>query len=100
MRHVRGILTKEDMIFMIAGRLDFLMLEYNRKPGQKVTMRELSAATGLPLGTLARYKGGKPLDRIYVESVEALCRFFGCGLCDLLEYRPDQGAHSRENAPS
>jgi putative transcriptional regulator len=73
---------------MLKSHLDQLMLTWSASHGKRLTMRQLSEGTGLALGALSRYKSGK-VDRIHADTIIALCRFFDCSLCDLIEYLPD-----------
>ncbi len=74
---------------MIRVRLDYLLLDHRMK------LKDLAEATGIALNNLSILKTNKAR-AIRFSTLEALCRAFGCGPGDLLEYvreSPDgQGA--------
>lgn len=68
---------------MIRCRLAFLLAE------KKLKIADVSRDTGLNRSTLtAMYY--ETTQRIDLESVNALCRYFGCKVEDLLVYVPDE----------
>ncbi len=67
---------------MIRCRLAFLLAE------KKLKIADVSRDTGLNRSTLtAMYY--ETTQRIDLESVNALCRYFGCKVDDLFVYVPD-----------
>jgi putative transcriptional regulator len=70
---------------MIRFHLKKLMADYEHRHGQRLTMGELSAKTGIYRTTLSRIAGPKPFNTT-TENLDALCRFFGCQIGDLVEY--------------
>ncbi len=70
---------------MIRCRLAFLLAE------RKLKIADVSRDTGLNRSTLtAMYY--ETTQRIDLESVNALCRYFGCKVEDLFVYVPDGDA--------
>ncbi len=68
---------------MIRCRLAFLLAE------KKLKIADVSRDTGLNRSTLtAMYY--ETTQRIDLESVNALCRYFGCKVEDLFVYVPDE----------
>ncbi len=74
---------------MIVSRLRRLRFEKEERDGGKLTYEKLTEATGLATTTLARLMKPGPIDRIDGSTLDALCRFFGCGVGDVLEYVPE-----------
>jgi CBS domain-containing protein len=52
-------------------------------PGQKLTLRRLSERTGINKNTLGRLRSGTA-ERLDLNTLDALCRFFNCTPNDLL----------------
>lgn len=81
---------------MVRSRLNRLKLEMEEQRAReqadkpKVTYEELMAATGLSASTLARLFSHNPVERIDGKTISALCKFFGCGVGELLEYVADE----------
>lgn len=75
------------MLFSKAARLRF---EKEQATGEKQTFERMNGATGLSTSTLIRFFKREPLDRIDAGTIGAMCEYFGCDLCDLLEYVPDR----------
>lgn len=74
---------------MLLSKAPRLRFEKEQEDGEKQTYDRINAATGLSTSTLLRFFKREPLDRIDAGTIDALCRYFGCDLCDLLEYVPD-----------
>lgn len=74
---------------MIRSKVRRLRFEKEEREGQKLTYEVLTQQTGLAPSTLARMLGTDPVERVDGKTLSALCRFFECDLCDLLEYVPD-----------
>ena len=56
---------------------------------KRATIRDLSNDAGLAYGTAhALYHG--TTTRVDFDVLNKLCRYFGCGVGDLLIYRPDE----------
>lgn len=67
----------------LRNRLAVLIAEYNvKRPGTKLTLRELSKQTGVARETLSRMMNGEA--GVSGKTIEALCNFFQCQPGDLL----------------
>jgi len=74
---------------MIVCKLRRLRFEKEEATGQKLTYERLTEETGLAPSTLSRLLKPGAIDRIDGNTLDALCRYFNCGVGDLLEYQPD-----------
>ena len=77
---------------MLLSRARRLRFEKEEREGRKLTYDRMVEDTGLSSTTLARMFKPEPLERIDAHTINSLCRYFGCGLADLLEYIPDEQA--------
>lgn len=68
---------------MIKSNLPMLMAEKKIR-----SLNKLSKETGVSAPALARLYDGTNV-RVDYSTIEALCRFFNCGIGDLLEYVPE-----------
>lgn len=76
---------------MIRFRLRELVADLEFRRGARVTLEEVATAAGIHRTTLTKIA----LKRGYnttTNNLDALCRFFGCGLEKLAEYVPDAEA--------
>lgn len=76
---------------MIRFRLPELLLEKERREGRRIRWSDVAQATGLSRQVLANLASR---DRAVVTNtafVEALCRYFGCGAQELIEFSPPIG---------
>lgn len=64
------------------------------KIGKNVSWKAISAATGISAGTLSRIAANKRAWTTNTRHLDSLCRYFGCGLDDLLEFEPRLGRES------
>ena len=75
----------------ITLNLNVLIAQWEQAhPGQKITLRRLSELVGVNKNTLGRLRNGA-VERIDLNAIDALCRFFGCTPNDLLLYS-DEGS--------
>jgi CBS domain-containing protein len=73
----------------ITLNLNVLIAQWEQAhPGQKLTLRRLNDMVGVNKNTLGRLRGGA-VERIDLDAIDALCRFFGCTPNDLLLYSPE-----------
>ena len=79
------------MTMAIAVKLDDVLYE------RRMTLTELAEAVGITLANLSILKTGKAR-AIRFSTLEAICEVLSCQPGDLLEYRSDSEAHSREKA--
>ncbi|MGI4790373.1 MAG: helix-turn-helix domain-containing protein [Janthinobacterium lividum] len=74
---------------MVVSRMPRLKLGKEEREKRKLTYRVIASEAGISSGVVTRLMNGVP-DRIDTEIVDTLCRYFGCGIGDLLEYVPDE----------
>lgn len=73
---------------MIRFRLQELLAEKQFREGRRITLVELSAATGINRVTLSRMVNQRGYSTV-TENLDRLCAFFGCRIEELAEYIPD-----------
>lgn len=73
---------------MLRFRLRRLMEEFEFQHQRRLTLTEISEATGIVRTTLSRMVGPKPFNTT-TDNVERLCKFFDCSVGDLIEYVKD-----------
>lgn len=73
---------------MIRSRLKRLRLDKEEREGRKLPYHVISAETKLSEGVLVRLMNSR-FDRVETPTLNALCKYFGCGVGELLEYVPD-----------
>jgi putative transcriptional regulator len=73
---------------MIRSNLAILIAERQRN-GIPVTYAEITETTGVSSNTLSRLANNKT-EMVRFSTLDALCKFFDCTVCDLLEYVPDK----------
>lgn len=66
-----------------------LLLQRQAEQQRDITYREVAAATGVPLATLARWASDE-VERYSNDVLAAFCEYFGVGVGELLEYTPTQ----------
>ena len=76
---------------MIRFRIQELLAERHFKEGRRVTLLELSQATGINRVTLSKMVNQLGYSTV-TDNLNRLCRYFGCELNQLAEYVPDDGA--------
>ncbi len=77
------------MIDMIRNRFEELRLRKSREEGEKLPLKKIGKKTGLSETTLWRLSNGTNT-RIDYATLDVLCRYFGCSICELLEYVKDE----------
>jgi DNA-binding Xre family transcriptional regulator len=73
---------------MLQFRLPELLLEKERREGRRIGWREVSEATGISRQVLANLAARGRSVVTNTAYLEALCRYFGRGPQDLLEFVP------------
>lgn len=73
---------------MIVSRLRRLRFEKEEREGVKLTYEKLTEETGLASSTLSRLLKPGAIDRVDGSTLDTLCRYFSCGVGDVLEYVP------------
>lgn len=74
---------------MIQSRLKRLRLEKEEREGRKLTYRTIAEEAGISSGVVTRLMNGVPA-RLDTATVNTLCRYFKCGVGDLLVYVPSE----------
>jgi len=73
---------------MIRSRMKRLRVDKEEAEGRKLTYKVITEETGLSEGVIVRLMNSN-FDRVDTQTLNALCGYFKCDLCDLLEYVPD-----------
>ena len=71
---------------MIKFHLARLILDFEEEHQRRLTLAELSQATSIARPTLSKMQSPKGGHNTTTNNVDALCRFFGCKVEDLMEY--------------
>ena len=74
---------------MIRYRIQELLAEKQFRDGRRVTLMELSKATGISRVTLSKMINQRGYSTL-TDHLNRLCRYFNCRLEDLAEYVPDE----------
>jgi len=74
---------------MIRFRIQELLAEKQFKDGRRVTISELSEATGINRGTLSKMVNQKGYSTV-TNNIDLLCKFFDCKIEDVMEYVDEQ----------
>ena len=74
---------------MIRYRIQELLAEKQFRDGRRVTLMELSEATGISRVTLSKIINQRGYSTL-TDHLNRLCRYFNCRLEDLAEYVPDE----------
>lgn len=73
---------------MVQSRFDRLRQQKAERDGHKITLQMVTDATGIASSTLHKLSTGN-WTGIYRNTIDALCKYFGVGVGDLLEYVPE-----------
>lgn len=76
---------------MIRFRIQELLAEMHFSKGKRVTLLELSQATGINRVTLSKMVNQRGYNTV-TDNLDRLCKFFDCELSQLAEYVPEDGA--------
>ncbi|MBK6631552.1 MAG: helix-turn-helix transcriptional regulator [Betaproteobacteria bacterium] len=74
---------------MIRYRIQELLAEKQFRDGRRVTLIELSEATGISRVTLSKMVNQRGYSTL-TDHLDRLCRYFNCRIEDLAEYVPDK----------
>jgi putative transcriptional regulator len=82
-----------DNAAMIRFRLRERMADLSFQTNERVTMDSVAEATGIHRATLSKIASGRHYNTS-TDNLDALCRFFGCGLDRMAEYvqEPSSGS--------
>jgi putative transcriptional regulator len=78
---------------MIRFRIQELMAEKQFRDGRRVTVSEISAATGINRVTLSKMINQRGYSTV-TDTLDKLCAYFNCPIEQLAEYIPEAGAAS------
>ncbi len=70
-------------------RLKELVAEKEYREGRVVTMKEISTQTGIHRVTLSKIAHNRA-QNVGTETIDRLCKFFGCRIEELLEFVDDE----------
>ena len=68
---------------MIIFKLDDLLWR------NKKTAEEVKLSTGISAATLSNIRNGKNIN-ISIKTIDKLCKYFNCGISDLIEFVRDE----------
>lgn len=77
---------------MIRVLLKQMLDEKCFKERRRITLNEVSEETGISRATLTRI-ANVPGYNTNTDTIDALCRYFGCSLSELVTYVQDAGHH-------
>ncbi len=86
---------------MIRLRLTELLADASFRRGRRVELNEVAQATGIHRTTLSKMINVRGYNAT-LANVDALCKFFGCGVGEVATYVPDEEVSkpSDHSAPS
>ena len=67
----------------VINRFAFLLSEKERKENRTITYEDIQAATGIAPSTLSRWSRNR-ITKFDSETLDSLCEYLDCELCDLL----------------
>lgn len=69
----------------VQNRIAVLLYQKELREKRRVTQQELARAIGVSENTITNWMYND-VTKFQAEIIEKLCRFFDCGLCDLLYF--------------
>ena len=75
---------------MIKFHLASLILDYEERNQRRLTLVELAEATGIARPTLSKMQSPRGGHNTTTNNVDALCKYFGCRVEDVMEYLPEE----------
>ena len=73
---------------MIRCQLRVLIAQKEIEEGRRIPYSEISKATGISPSALAALANNQ-VTRYYASTLDRLCKFFNCGVGDILVYTPN-----------
>ncbi len=70
------------------SRLSILVAQRRVRDGRAPGIRTIAAESGASVSTVQRLMNNS-MKRVPLEDLAALCKYFGVGVGDILEYTPD-----------
>ena len=80
---------------MIRFKIQELLAEKQFKEGKRVTLIEVSEATGINRMTISRMINNRGYSTV-TDNLDKLCKFFNCRLEDIAEYVSDSSKSEKE----
>jgi DNA-binding Xre family transcriptional regulator len=74
---------------MIVSRIDYLRRAKALAEGRDISLRTVAKEAGVSVNVVQRLRGQYP-GGVTLASVELLCKYFGVGVGELIEYRSDE----------
>ena len=75
---------------MITSHLDALIRKKAAVDNRRLSIRRVAEETKLAINTIQRLKETAPnIESIHFSTLEKLCRYFGVGIGELIEYKTD-----------
>ena len=71
---------------MIEIKLKYMMSEYSKRVGKKLTYKVLAEETGIAKATIESI-GSRPDYNATLDTIDKLCGYLRCSVEELLEYR-------------
>ena len=71
------------------SKLSILVAERRMRDGRAPGIRTIAAESGASVSTVQRLMNNT-MRRVPLDDLAALCKYFGVGVGDILEYIPDQ----------
>ena len=75
---------------MIRFKIQELIADKQFREGERVTLIELSKATGISRVTLSKMINQRGYSTV-TDNINKLCAFFGCDVSQIMEYVDDEG---------
>lgn len=75
---------------MIRFKIQELIADKQFREGERVTLIELSKATGISRVTLSKMINQRGYSTV-TDNIDKLCGFFGCDVSQVMEYVDDEG---------
>ena len=77
------------MFVPISNRFAKLLDQKQKKEDRYISLSEVASATGVSRKTLYKWERNT-IEHFNRDVIEKLCKYFGVGLSDLLEYAPSE----------
>lgn len=75
----------------IKFKLKEMIADVEFRERRVLMLKDIAEASGVHAVTLSKLSNNKQYD-VRVSTIDKLCAYFKCGVGDLLEYVPDEGA--------
>ncbi|CZF86620.1 helix-turn-helix domain-containing protein [Grimontia marina] len=75
---------------MIRFRIKELVAEKSFRERRKITMSEVSMATGVNRSSLSKMSNPEVAHSTTTAAIDSLCKYFDCRVEDVMEYVPEE----------